>query len=65
MSEKLDRAFEGLVKPKPGSGVTCRRCGQELKDPESIANGIGPICATKEADDEYNEANPETPDANS
>jgi hypothetical protein len=28
------------------TGVCCC-CGRELTDPESIANGIGPICATK------------------
>lgn len=26
---------------------TCGRCGRELTDPESIARGLGPICAQK------------------
>jgi len=26
----------------------CRRCGRPLKTPESIAAGIGPVCARKE-----------------
>jgi hypothetical protein len=28
------------------SGICCR-CGRELTNPESIASGLGPICATK------------------
>jgi hypothetical protein len=26
----------------------CSRCGRELTDPESIARGLGPVCAEKE-----------------
>ena len=26
----------------------CRRCGRSLRDPESVARGIGPECVTRE-----------------
>jgi hypothetical protein len=37
------RRRKGIVTP-----VTCRRCGQLLTDPGSIAAGIGPECAGRE-----------------
>jgi hypothetical protein len=52
--EKLEQALEGLVKPTPPL-ATCRRCGQALKDPESVALGLGPICAVKEAMEDLEE----------
>lgn len=35
-------------KPKP----TCRRCHRALKDPKSVAMGMGPVCARKAAKEE-------------
>lgn len=29
----------------------CRRCHRALKDPDSIARGLGPVCAALEAGD--------------
>lgn len=29
--------------------LNCRRCNRLLTEPESIATGIGPVCATLEA----------------
>lgn len=28
--------------------MKCRKCGRELKDPESIAIGIGPVCRERD-----------------
>ena len=30
--------------------VTCRRCNRPLRDPASVAAGIGPTCAAKEGE---------------
>jgi hypothetical protein len=40
MSEKMARAFGELT-------GHCCVCGKLLTDPESIRNGIGPVCSDK------------------
>lgn len=53
-TEKLARLLEGLEHHVEAGRVTvhfatlCRRCNRKLTTPESIASGIGPICADKE-----------------
>jgi hypothetical protein len=37
----------GWSRPKSRT-MRCRRCGRALTTPESIASGIGPVCASKE-----------------
>lgn len=37
------------VAPSGAVPVPCRRCRRKLTDPASIAAGIGPVCAAKEA----------------
>lgn len=35
--------------PRPKPRIRCLVCGRWLTDPESIKNGVGPICAKEEA----------------
>ncbi len=36
-----------FFKPLKGVPYTCSVCGRLLKDPKSIAMGIGPVCLSK------------------
>jgi hypothetical protein len=46
--QKLDlNDAEGLAQVEFWHQGNCSRCGHPLTDPESIARGLGPICATK------------------
>lgn len=51
----FEMVFTGLVKNEIPQGVEiwhagrCRCCGKLLTDPDSIAAGIGPLCAAKAA----------------
>lgn len=52
-SDKLLSALSGITtKPLNTMPVRCRRCGQELTDPESVERGIGPICSELEQDED-------------
>lgn len=51
LTQKLDEVFALLGTKRDPEPVRCIRCGRELKDKESIAAGIGPICEEKEKEE--------------
>lgn len=51
MNKDFSEFTSGILSTlKPGKPVAvCRHCGRVLTDPKSVAAGIGPECAGKEA----------------
>lgn len=45
--DPIEQTINGLALVMASRVGRCARCGRELTNPDSVAAGIGPVCATK------------------